>query len=107
MFELNVRDYAMLLRRFPHIGADSRAVRKGPRILPRFEVITERMHVAVRSNARISKQIPCAAYGVTAFQQGEALVRTMRPQMYGRADPGKTSANNNHIERFHFSPPIY
>src|SRR5215831_8097216 len=106
MFEANVRDYPIFLRRFPHIGEDGRAVRDGPGLLPRLEVIAERMHVAVRPNARIPEQIPGAADGAAAFQHREGLARTTRLQVDGRANPRNTRANNNHIERFHFLRPI-
>src|SRR6266511_639520 len=107
MFEAYVRDYPILLRRFLHIGEDGGAVRDGPRLFPRFEVIAERMHVAVRPNARIPEQIPGAAYGVAAFQLREGLARTMHLQVDGCANPRNTRANDNHIERFHFSAPLF
>src|SRR5215468_3519590 len=107
MFEANVRDYPILFRRLPHIGEDSRAVRDGPGPLPRFEVIAERMHVAVRPNARIPEQIPGAADGVPAFQRREGLARTTHLQVDGCANPRNTRANDDHIERFHFSAPLY
>src|SRR5215813_14641961 len=107
MFEANVRNYPILLRRFPHIGADGSAVRDGLAIPPRFEVIAERMHVAVRPNARIPEQIPGAADGVAAFQHRERLTRTMQLQVYSRANSRNTRANDNHIERFHYSITPY
>src|SRR5215510_13891644 len=107
MFEANVGDYPILLCRFLHIGEDGRAVRNGPWLLPWFEVIAERMHVAIRPNARISEQIPGAADGVAAFQHREGLARTMHLQVDGCANPRNTRADYNHIERFHFSAPLY
>src|SRR5215510_11524105 len=107
MFEANVRDYPILLRRFLQIGEDGGAVRDGPGLLPRFEAIAERMHVAVRPNARIPEQVPCAANGAAAFQHREGLARTMHLQVDGCANPRNTRADYNHIERFHFSAPLY
>src|SRR5262245_469065 len=98
MFEADVWDDAILVRRFLHVCADGSTVGDGPGALPRFEVIAERMHVAVGPAARMTKQIPGATYGVAPFQNSKGLARTMPPQMDGGANSRKPCANDNHIE---------
>ncbi len=57
--------------RFPDVPEDRRTVRDCFCIFPGFEAVAERVHVAVRANARVAKQVPGSAYPVTAFQDDE------------------------------------
>src|SRR5262245_26905487 len=101
MFEVDVWDEAILAGRFLHVCADGSAVRDGSRMFPRFEIIAERIHVAVGPDARITEQIPCATDGAAPFQNRKGLARTLPLQMDGGANSRKPCANDNHIERFH------
>ncbi len=71
----------------------------GDRLLaaPGPETIAERVHVRIRTNAGIAKQIPGAADGVARLENGKALVRAVALQVIGDADAGNASADDKHI----------
>src|SRR5258708_5892425 len=64
------------------------------------ERIAQREHVAVGADAGIAKQIPGAANGLAAFEDGKTLGGTFLLQMIARADAGQASANDQHVEMF-------
>src|SRR3546814_17604323 len=64
---------------------------------PRFEDETERVHIAVRTDARITEKIPCAAKLFAALDEGEAMVGAIHLQMNGHAEDRKsTRLNSSH-----------
>src|ERR1043166_7052062 len=84
-----------------NVVEDRASIRNGFRITPRTERITERVHVRVGTDARITKQIPGAAQRVAAFEYDEILLRALTFQMAGRADPRQPCAHNYHVEVLH------
>src|SRR3546814_9976625 len=68
------------------IFEDRRAVGDRFFMLPRFEDEAERVHVAVRTDARITEKIPGAAKLFAALDEGEAMVGAIHLQMHGHAD---------------------
>jgi hypothetical protein len=100
MIEPDVAVDAGLLRRIADVIEDRRAVRNRFRIRPRAKRIAHRVHVGIRANARIAKQIPCAADGSPAFEDRKRLSGTVALQMMRGADAGQPGAYNDHIEMF-------
>src|SRR3546814_593767 len=63
----------------------------------RFEDEAERVHVAVRTDARITEKIPGAAKLFAALDEGEAMVGAIHLQMHGHADTRNAGADDQHI----------
>ena len=82
---------------FVDVVTNQVAVGNDFRLGPRLEVVAKGEHVRVRANARVTKQIPGAADGVTAFQNHEGLVRAVLAQMHGSANAGQAGANDDHV----------
>src|SRR3546814_17238147 len=76
------------------IFEDRRAVGDRLFMLPRFEDETERVHVAVRTDARITEKIPGAAKLFAAPDEGEAMVGAIHLQMHGLADTRTAGAHD-------------
>src|SRR3546814_20381069 len=68
------------------IFEDCRAVGDRLFMLPRFEDETERVHVAVRTDARITEKIQGAAKMFEALDEGEAMVGEINLQFHVHAD---------------------
>ena len=80
------------------VFADRRAVGEHLGLGPGAEVIAQGVHVGIRPDARITEQVPGAADALAALDQGKAAVRGLTAQVAGRADTGKTGADNQHIK---------
>ena len=63
------------------------------------------MHVTIRANAGIAKQIPGAADRVAPLQQDEVTIRAIALKAHRGANAGDARANNDDVERIsvHFS----
>ena len=96
--EADVLVDAMLGRGFADVAADRRAVGDGLGRFPRLEAIAQRVHVGIRADAGITEQIPGAADGVAAFQDGIGFVRAILLQMNRRANARQAGANNQNVE---------
>ena len=57
------------------------------------------MHVTVRANAGIAKQIPGAADLVAPLQQDEVTIRAIPLKAHRGANAGEARANNNDVKR--------
>src|SRR3546814_15178247 len=68
------------------IVEDRRAVGDRLLMLPRFEDETQCVHVAVRTDARITEKVPGADKLFAALDEGEAMVGAIHLQMHGHAD---------------------
>ena len=79
------------------IFPDRRPIGNGLRFGPRFEVVTQRMHVAVRSNARIAKQVPSAANCATLLEYLIAEAWTLLFEMNRGADAGKARSDDENV----------
>jgi len=55
------------------------------------------MHVAVRADAGIAEQVPCAANGATLFDNPVGFIGAALGQVYGGADAGKAGANDENV----------
>ena len=64
-------------RRLFYVFKDRWAVSDGLAVTPRFEFVTERVHVAVRAYARKAEQIPGSAHVIAAFEDDVSLARTL------------------------------
>src|SRR3546814_6500815 len=66
-------------------------------MLPRFEDETQCVHVAVRTDARITEKVPGAAKLFAALDEGEAMVGAIHLQMHGHADTRNARTDDQHI----------
>ena len=57
------------------------------------------MHVTVRANTGIPKQIPGAADCVTSFQEDEIAIRAIPLEPHRGANTGEARTNNDDVER--------
>ena len=91
---------AVLVRRIAQVLQDRRSV--GDRLLagPRPERVAQRVHVRIGSDPRVAKQIPGPAERLPAFEDRDAALRAQALQMAGRADAGKTGADDQDIDEF-------
>ena len=98
MTEVDVGSEVVLGDRFLEILEDLLAV--GDRVVarPRLERVRERMQVGVRANAGIPEQVPRAADGVPRLDDRERLVRQLRLEVVGRADPGNAGADDEDLD---------
>src|SRR3546814_18520055 len=87
------------------IFEDCRAVGDRLFMLPRFEDETERVHVAVRTDARLTEKIPGAATLFAALDAGEAMVGAITLQMHGPAGTRNAGADDHHL--LHDRCPIW
>ena len=76
--ETDVPVDAVFCCRLAHIAQDGWAVGNRLARRPRFEVITECVHVAVRPDARIAEEIPRPANGLPALENGIGFVGAAR-----------------------------
>ena len=73
------------------------------------------MHVGVRPNTGIAKQIPCAAHIGALFHNCVAFVRALHGEMRRSANTGQTGTHNQNIYSrlslrhmpLHFTPKSY
>src|SRR3546814_244376 len=79
------------------IVEDRRAVGDRLLMLPRFEDETQCVHVAVRTDARITEKVPGAAKLFAALDEGEAMVGAIHLQMHGHADTRNARTDDQHI----------
>ena len=82
---------------FDDVFADARAVGDGLGFFPGFEVVAEGVHVAVRPDAGVAEQVPGAADGVAAFEDGEIEAGAIALQMHGGADAGQAGADDEDV----------
>src|SRR5450755_805728 len=86
---------------------DARPVRNRLRLGPWLERVTQREHVAVGTDAGITKQIPGAADGFAALQNDIALAGTILLQVIARTDARQPGADDQYVDmlvgRFHHS----
>src|SRR5262245_8406973 len=80
---------------------DRRPVSDRLRIPPRTEPVAERVHVGVRPDARIAKQVPSPAEDVAPFQDRERLPRTLGAQQTPGTDSRKPRADDDDVKVFH------
>ena len=88
----------MLGRRLVNVIENRRAVRNCFRLAPGLEVVAKRVHIAVRANTGVAKQVPRAAHRIAGFEDNEALAGTVTLEMTGRADAGQSRTNDHDIE---------
>src|SRR5262245_21410913 len=67
-------------------------------MLPRLEGIPHRMHVTVRTDARIAKQVPGPAHPRLGLEDRKSLVREPLLQISRSPDAGESGPNNNEIK---------
>src|SRR6185369_349980 len=73
----------------------------GFRLAPRAKVVAERVHVGVRTDARVAKEIPGAAHHIAPFEYEKTLLRALRLQMASGANAGEPGADYNDIHVLH------
>src|ERR1700735_3466096 len=77
---------------------NARPVRNRLRLGPRPERVTQREHVAIGTDAGITKQIPGAADGFAALQNDIALAGTILLQVIARTDARQPGADDQHVD---------
>src|SRR5512143_3137865 len=70
-------------------------------VAPRTKAISERVHVRVRTNTRIAKQLPRAAHPLASLEYGESFLRTRHRQSRSGADSRQAGTNDQHVKVFH------
>src|ERR1041384_7801998 len=70
-------------------------------VTPGTKAIPKRVHIGVRTNARIAKQTPRPTHPLAPFEYDETLRRTRLPQMASSPDPRQPRPNNDHIHVLH------
>src|ERR1041385_3548410 len=83
---------------FAHVIQNRRSVGDGLRFPPGFEVVPQRVHVGIRTYAGIAEQIPRAADGAAALQDGIGFPRTGGLQMVARSNAGEAGAHDQDVE---------
>jgi hypothetical protein len=89
---------------------NSRTVSDGLFMQPRFEPVTQRMHIRVRTDAGIAKQVPCPAHIGALLNYGIAFVRALHGKVRRSADSGQACAYDQYIDsgfrlgHIHLSP---
>ncbi len=96
----NVLTDVVLFDGFFEITHDGGAIGDCLAIRPRLEVVAQRIHVAVRANARIAKQVPGAAEGLACLEDGIGLAGTLVGQVPGGPDAGDAGTDNEDINIF-------
>ncbi len=96
--EADVRVDARLGRRVLDILEDRVAV--GDRLLavPGPERVPERVHVRVRSDARVAEEVPRATDGTARLEDGVAGPGTLGLQVVAGTDPREPGADDEHVE---------
>src|SRR5262245_40618385 len=92
---------AVLGGRLRHVAQDRRAVGDRLGLAPRFEVVSQRVHVAVGPDAGVAKEVPGATHGRAAFEDDVALSRALAVEVDGGADAREAGAHDEHVEAFH------
>src|SRR5207244_2662734 len=65
---------------------------------PRPEPVAERVHVGVRADARVAKQVPRAAEALARLEDRVRLAGTAVLQVVRGADAGQPGADDQHVE---------
>ena len=81
------------------IFQDRGAIRDRFFVAPRFEHKAQGVHIAVRADAGIAKQVPGSAKLRTAFEHGITLAGALRLHMRGHADAGNARTDNYQVKR--------
>jgi len=86
-----------VLSRVLHVLEDRCAI--GQRLLasPRAERKAERVHIGVRTNARVTEQAPRTTQFSPALQNGVAQVRQLALYVPGGIDAGQTGADDEDV----------
>jgi len=69
-----------------------------------MKAVTERVHVGVGADSRISEEVPGPADHVAALEDRVALRRAISLKVVAGPDPGETGPNHQHIYMLHSSP---
>ncbi len=91
---------------FLYVFEDGGAVRNRLRRFPGLEVVAEGMHVAVRSDARVAKQVPGATHGLATFEDDITRARAFPLQVTRSADAGQAGTDNDDVKIFTEHPLI-
>ena len=65
---------------------------------PGLELIAEGVQVGVRPDARVAEQVPGAADGGTAVDDGKTSARLLGHQVVAQPDSGDPGADDQHID---------
>ena len=97
VFVTDVAGEAVLVDHVAHVLEDFfRACDRRAR--PRLEPIAERVEVAVGADARIAVRPPRAAEAIERFEHDETRARALLGQVIGRAHPGDSCPDDQHVE---------
>ena len=96
--EANMPVDSEFLRGVDDITADRLAIGDGAIARPGVEGKAQRIHVRIRTDARIAEQIPGAADRIARFEDRVALAGAFGGNAVARIDTGKPSAHDQDIE---------
>src|SRR5262249_13696788 len=83
--------------RLLHVTENRGTVGDCLRVAPGLEAVSQRVHVAVRTHARIAKQVPGATHRRATFEDDVAFPRAHAMQVHGGPNPGEAGANDQHV----------
>ena len=83
------------------VAQDVRPVGDRLRLGPRPERVAERVHVGIRADAGIAKQVPRPAELRPPLKDRVAAVGAIRLQVIARADPRNSRAHHQDVDMFH------
>src|SRR5215213_8899798 len=86
---------------FADIFKDCRTVGDCLRVAPRAKPVTERVHIGIRTDAGIAKQVPRSAHRRASFENRKTLLRAFHRQMRAGSDSRKPRSHNQYVEMFH------
>src|SRR4051812_15953457 len=81
-----------------HVLENRRTICNRLRAGPRSELVAERVHVRIGSNAGIAEEVPCSAEGAAAFQNCKGLLRTFCLQIVSCPNSGESCAYDEYID---------
>ena len=95
--ETNVGCDAVFIGRVFNIFPDGRAVCDRLGFGPGFEIVSQRVHVTVRTDARIAEQVPCPANCAALLEDLIAQTGAFLSQMNRCANAGETGPDDQNV----------
>src|SRR5262249_41849632 len=92
--------HAELGGRLLHVGEDRGTVRDRLGVTPGFEVVPQRVHVAVGPDAGIAKEIPGATHRRASLEDDVALRRAVSMEVHAGPDAGEAGADDQYVVVF-------
>ena len=101
MAKANVLLDLVLSRGVVYVTSNGGTIRDCLGFAPGLKAVAQGVHIAIRADAWVPKQIPGTTDGVTPLQDGVTFARTPILQVNGGANPRQASANDKYIYMIH------